>query len=199
MTSIVRRAGSSAAMSTTHGDLGGQLGAAELAPGHVDADAEVRRRADLLDRAREHERVDADDRAVCLGEADEAVGRDLAALGVRPAHQRLDADDAALAQGDDRLVGDAQVAALERHAQVVGERDALQRLRAHLGAEDLDAVLAGALGPVEGDVGVADQAGRGGAGARDRGGDADAHAREELRVAEHDGLGDRAEQALARR
>ena len=48
--------------------------------------------------------ADRDDQARLLGERDEGVGADHAALGVMPAQQRLDAGDAAVAEAHDRLV-----------------------------------------------------------------------------------------------
>ena len=64
------------------------------------------------------QRTDLVDEAALLGEGDERVGPEQATLGVLPAHQRLDARTIVRAEVDDRLVVQAQLAALAGAAQV---------------------------------------------------------------------------------
>ena len=58
-----------------------------------------------------------------LGERDELVGKDQAALGVLPAHQGLGADDLAGADADLGLVVQDELAAVQRPAQVPEQRE----------------------------------------------------------------------------
>ena len=72
-----------------------------------------------------------------------------------PSHQGLDAEHGGAAQADDRLVEDAELAPLQRPAQIGLDLEALQGQRPHAPLERLDAVPAPLLGPVHGGVGVA--------------------------------------------
>ena len=139
-----------------------------------------------------HPAPDRLDQAAVLGDRDEVAGVEQAALGVAPAHQRLEAGDLAAAQGDQRLVVELELVALERLAQLALDLEPAQRPRPHLGVEELAAGASALLGPVHRRVGVADQqvgvdrlAGR-----RAGHGDADAGADEVLDPAHRVGLGE---------
>ena len=62
------------------------------------------------------------DAAIFLDDRDEAVGRDEAALGVRPADQRLGAGDGTGPQFDLGLVGDPQVLIVDRAIDLAEQR-----------------------------------------------------------------------------
>ena len=109
-----------------------------------------------------------------------------------PADQRLEAGDLAAGEGDDRLVVEGELLALDRLAQLLLDLEPEQGAGPHLGVEELAAGPALFLGPVHRRVGVADQhvgvgrlAGRGpGDGDPDAGGD------EVLGAADRVGLGE---------
>ena len=121
-----------------------------------------------------------------------SAGVELPALGVLPADQRLEPGDLAAGEGDDRLVVEGQLLALDPLAQLALDLEPAQRAGAHLGVEELAAGAALFLGPVHRRVGVADQhvgvgrlAGRGpGDGDPEAGGD------EVLDAVDHVGLGE---------
>jgi hypothetical protein len=74
-----------------------------------------------------------------------------------PSDQGLGTHDLAAGEIDDRLVEQAHLAALDRPPQVSLELEALDRLRAHRRLEQrMDPGRLG-LGPVEGDLGVAER------------------------------------------
>jgi hypothetical protein len=101
----------------------GQVGLAELHRRHVDRDAQ-QRRARLMPTHRlgarllEHPGPDRHDQAAVLGERDELIGADAAALGVVPAQQSLDPDHTPTGDVDLRLVLKLELAALERMREV---------------------------------------------------------------------------------
>ena len=101
--------------------------------------------------------ADRHDQAGLLGQRDELVGADHAALGVVPAQQRLDAADRPVLQADDRLVEELELIGRQRALQVGAQLQALQHALVHLGLEEAVAALAVALGDVHRRVGVADQ------------------------------------------
>src|SRR5579859_2621490 len=80
-----------------------------------------------------------------------------APLGMLPAYQRLGPGDPAGGERDDRLVVDAQLAALERAAQVGLELEQLDGALVHGGVELHPAAAALRLGAVERGVRVAEQ------------------------------------------
>jgi hypothetical protein len=121
-----------------------------------------------------HPGADRDDQPVALGDRDEAHRRDDAVDRVVPAQERLDARDLPVVEGDHRLVDEPQLALVERLAQRPLQLQALDRLAAHRGVEDLAASLAELLGAVHGRIGVAQQRVRVDAFARRAAGDADA-------------------------
>ena len=147
------------------GDRRLQVALGELAHGQVDGDPERARVGAQRVPARglgaggvEHEAPDRVDQAGLLGDGDEVRRQQAPARGVLPAQQRLDRGDRAIPQRDDRLVDDAQLPAGERAAQVVLDRQALDRARTHRAVEDLKARAPARLGLVHRRVGVADQA-----------------------------------------
>ena len=73
-------------------------------------------------------RPSGSDEAGLLGERDERQRRDQAAGRVLPADERLEPDDPVGREVDQRLVVEAQLAALDRAPQVVLEVDPLERL-----------------------------------------------------------------------
>ena len=83
--------------------------------------------SDLPAGALLHPAPDRLDQAAVLGDRDELGRVEQAALGVLPADQRLEAGDLAAAEGDDRLVGEHELVALERVAQLLLELEPAQR------------------------------------------------------------------------
>ena len=110
-------------------------------------------RAHLAQRVVEDVVGQRDDQARVLGQRDELVGRQPAVHGVRPAQQHLGAGDHVGAQVDLGLVVQDELLALERRAQVAGQRQALDAVAVELGHVALDAGPA-LLGLVHGDVGA---------------------------------------------
>ena len=84
-------------------------------------------------------------------------GSMLPSVGMLPTQQRLDPDHAEVVEVVDRLVGEAELIVDECRTEVELELHAAGDLGLHLGEEDLVAVLAGRLGVVQRDVGVAQE------------------------------------------
>jgi hypothetical protein len=82
-------------------------------------------------RALEEPAAERDDEAGLLGQRDEDIGRDRAALRVRPARERLDGADAAGRELDERLVVDLELVAGERALEVGLELEALDGAGEH--------------------------------------------------------------------
>ncbi len=145
----------------------------------------------------ENELSEDDDQAVGLGGRDELDRRNRTAGRVGPARQRLGADDPTGGELDDGLVGDEQLVALERLAEVAVELDA--RLDVGLHARLVPAVRARAvrLGPVHRQVGVAKQV-VAGLGAEIGHHDADAGADEHLGRGHPEGIAQGVDEALGR-
>ena len=81
--------------------------------------------------------------------------RDEATDGVLPAHQRLEADDPVGGQVDQRLVVEAQLAALDGASEVVLHVDPVHRLFGHRRLEQDVALGRVALGTDHRDLGLA--------------------------------------------
>ncbi len=109
----------------------------------------------------EHPAADLGDQATTLGQLDEDPGRDQATLRMAPAQQRLDAGDALGAQVDQRLIDEEQLVAAERRDEIDLQIEPLLGSGVHAGLKPHPAVLAGALGGVQRQVGVAHQLVRG--------------------------------------
>ena len=145
-------------------DLGDEAGLGDLAAGHVDAHRERPARRRGVPRARLAAGLAAAPtaRAATISPVSSAtgmnsIGATTPALRMSPAQERLDADDLARRQVHDRLVEHDELVALEGPLEVALEREPGERGRVHARLEDLDAVLAVALGHVHRDVGVAQQ------------------------------------------
>ena len=145
------------------GDMPGELGVRQFGARHVDGHGEVagpvlagRPLGELAAGLVQDERVDPGDQPMLLGEGDEIIRRHDPALWMAPAHQRLDADQRSVLQGEERLVQNEQLRALDRTAQL-GLEAARQSTDALGGVEGPIAVPACLLGLVHHSVGVADQ------------------------------------------
>ena len=184
-------------------DVLGQPGREQLGAGEVDADDHVRRvqphaqPRQVGARARQQLAAERHDHAAPLGERDEDVGGDAAALAVRPARERLHAAQPAVAHVHHRLVVQLDLVAVDRAPQVGGEREALDGAGQHRRLERAVARLAASLRRAHREVGRAHElVGVGQVAARD--GDADARAQlepapaevERAREREQDPLGD---------
>ena len=75
--------------------------------------------------------------------------------GVGPARQRLDADDMLCLDVDDRLEVDVDAPVLYRPTQIGFQLDSVEEALVHPGLEHNGAALAHVLGPVHGDIGIA--------------------------------------------
>ncbi|KAG0771661.1 hypothetical protein G6F22_016296 [Rhizopus arrhizus] len=108
----------------------------------------------------QHLRADDLDQPALLGHLDEHRWRDRTQGRMLPAQQHLDTDHAAVAHAEDRLVGQAQFAALPGPAQFLLHVHAALDRMVHRPAVVAVAVLAGHLRLVHGDVTVLQQRGR---------------------------------------
>ena len=163
----------------------------ELARRQVDADAQRRQpglgpRDALLAGRAEDPFADRHDQADLFGDRDEFIRPDLAEFIAAPAQQGFDAGDAAVAQIDLRLVGERQLAALERAAQCAFEVDAPGRRLARLGREKADRRAGAAAGGVR----VIEQLGRA-AGIAGQQRDADLAFADDLGAVDADRVGER--------
>ena len=129
----------------------------EVAAGDVDReldDAQVRRRR-FLARGPEHELVELGDDARLLSEGDELRRRDRASFRMSPPGQRLDARHDAGPKGDNGLIEDLELLPLDGPPKVALDGEAPHGPHPHLLVEELEAVPALLLGPVQGGVCVA--------------------------------------------
>ena len=90
----------------------------------------------------QHPIADLDDQPALLGQRDEFVRRDEAALRMRPAQQRLDGLDPQILEREARLIVQREFAALQRLAQVGLQRQPFGRARADRFLEELHAARA---------------------------------------------------------
>ena len=152
----------------------------------------------IADRGAQHPCADLLDHPAFLGERDELVGPDRPARRMVPAHQRLEAADILAGGADDRLVGDPQLAAVERLAQVVLQHLPVRGLGVHRLFVEAMLAAPGRLGGVERQIGVADH--RVGAGAaRVADGDADRGADRHLVALDRVGARHLLDQGLGKR
>ena len=141
------------------------LGGLELAAGQVDVEGQrpLPRRAAALPLGglpaglAQHPGAQRPDQPAGLGQGDELGRRDQPPDRVVPAGQGLGPDDLARAEVEGRLVVEEQLPRLQGPPQVALELHPLDQLGVHLGVVALVAALAGRLGPVHGQVGVAQQ------------------------------------------
>ena len=109
-----------------------------------------------------------------------------------PARQRLPAGDEPRHGVDDGLVGDADVAALEREGEGGAQLEATHRALMHRRGEELDLRGSASLGRVKRGLGAAQEVLARGSGRRE--GDAEAGGQRDVGAVEPDGLGERIEQ-----
>ena len=118
--------------------------AEQLARRNVDAGEDRRRDlerllpgGELARRRLDGEDADLDQRVVGVGERIEIGRPQQAQARMAPARQRLEAGDGAVLEPHDRLEHHVDFAAVERVAQIVGERLAVRARRAHAHGESL--------------------------------------------------------------
>ena len=157
------RSGRHAVLGERGADRRDEVGLLELARREVDAALHAgRRRARPATRrsvrqaSRSTQSPIATMRPGLLGERDELARRDEAALGMLPADERLERRDRAVADVDDRLVVDAQLAALDGAAQGALGRERSRASRRIASSKTIDRGAAALLGAVHRRVGVAD-------------------------------------------
>ena len=105
----------------------------------------------------EHPASDLEDRVRLLGDPDEVVGADPAALGMVPADERLDADHASRRDLDDRLVLEHELAGDDGVLEVRRQLGTGHHRVVHGRLEHDDPALAPRLRRIHRDVGVAQQ------------------------------------------
>ena len=114
-------------------------------------------RAQLPARLAEDPAADLEDRVGLLGDPDEVVRADPAALGVLPADERLDADHPAAGDLDDGLVLEDELAGGDGALEVGRQLGTGHHGLVHRRFEDDHPALAASLGRIHRDVGVAQQ------------------------------------------
>ena len=144
--------------------VGDQVAVLQVASRHVHRDAQAAAvghgRAPLAHLGAgldQHLLPEFDDPARLFRDLDERARHDDAALRVTPADQGLDAEQLAARQVDDRLVLDEEFVPGQGVGDVPLEPQAVVQLLLHLRLEQHEARLAGGLGVVHRDVGVAQQ------------------------------------------
>ncbi len=93
-----------------------------------------------------------------LGQGNEGCGRYRAAIGLPPADQSLDLDQPLARQSEHRLVGKLEPIAIQRTAQLALQPPIPPQLPVESAVVGLEPAAPGGLGPIQCDVGVADQA-----------------------------------------
>ena len=135
------------------------------------------------------------DESRLLRHRDELGGANQTLLRVVPPDQRLDRLDPPISHADERLVVDAEVAAVHCAAKLVLGRQSPDRPDPHVVVEEFEASAAALLGPIHRRVGVADQ-GLGPVVPRARQRDADTGGDDQLRGVDFDGLRDDATEPI---
>ena len=124
----------------------------------IDRDRDlVRPRGGVAAGLPEHPFAERHDQPDFLGDRNEFVGTDQAALRMVPAQQRLEAADLAARKLDQRLIVELEFVGEQRLAQVELQPAALLHLRVHLRLEEMIGAAAVGLGAIERHVGVAQQ------------------------------------------
>ncbi len=137
----------------------GEIGRMEMAAGEIDADeaaADGERRCDCAD-ALEDQPVDLLADAAFLGDVEEVVRYQQAALRMAPAQQRFVADDLAVVEALDRLEERLEFLAHDRAAQIAFELEQIQRVAMQRLVEQREAMTALGLRAVHRDVGIAQE------------------------------------------
>ncbi len=141
-----------------HPDDGGQRGRLELDGRQVDRDGDVLGPVRRLGAGRaQHPFADLVDQADFLRERDELDRADRPALRMFPADQGLEPGHLFARGVDAGLVDEVQLSVLERDPEVRFHQLPLARGVVHLGLEEAEAALAGGLGGIKCEVGVAHQ------------------------------------------
>ena len=146
----------------------------------------------------EHPLPERDDQARLLGEGDELGGRHQPPHRVLPTHQGLEPGDGPVGQPHDGLVVETELAGPDG---VLERRPALEAGQCRLlerGLEESEGALAGVLGRVQGQVGLAQQVGSG-VGVVVGRRDADAQPGDELDAVQPEGLPEGVEDAGGQR
>ena len=104
----------------------------------------------------EHPAPDSGDQSGKFENRDEVVGLDDALGRMTPAQQGLDPRRRPAGQVEDRLVHQEVLLGRQGFAQVHFQEEAILDHRVHLRPEHDVAVLAGGLGPIERDIGIAE-------------------------------------------
>ena len=143
-------------------DLAGELGIAALDRREIDRHPQPVRAALLPCRRLQagllqHPAADRQDQAAVLGEWDEAVGTDPAALRMAPAQQRLDPEHAPAPDVELRLVFELELAARERLGEILLQRLLLAQLAVHPLLEKAHRARRPGLRPAERQTGVLQQ------------------------------------------
>ena len=157
--------GRKAALAQRAGDVVDHLGVLELAAGQVDVEGQrlLPWRAVALPGGclpaglPQHPGAERPDQPAGLGQGDELGRWDQPPGRVVPAAQGLGAGDLTRGEVEGRLVVEEQLPGLQRAAQVGLELDPGDQLGVHPRVVALEPALAGGLGPVHGQVGVAQQ------------------------------------------
>ena len=155
------RRGRQAALGQRGGDLGGQVGLAELAGRQVHGDmqrqqAEIEPGLGLPAGGAQHPVADLDDQAGFLGDRDELDGGHRAELGRIPAQQGLHADHVTTLQADLRLVMHAELVVGEGGAERRFDRQAAGGVGVHFRRIEVEGVAPGLLGAQQGSIGRAE-------------------------------------------
>ena len=113
--------------------------------------------ADLTTGFLDHPPAEGYDQARLIGQRNELRGMEQSSLGMIPTEQRLNRQDASRRDVDDRLIGDVELAPLQRPPQVCLLLQPFQSLAIDARVEDREDAPASGLGPVERDVGGSQQ------------------------------------------
>ena len=134
-------------------DVVGEVGVVELGRRNVDRQEEVLRPvAGMMAGLAQDLVAHRGDQAAVLGDGDELLGRQHAALGMIPARQALEADNGVVLEVHQRLIVGLDLAAHDGRAQVLLQGRAAPQLGVHVGLEEPEVGAALLLGAVQGDV-----------------------------------------------
>ena len=113
--------------------------------------------ADLPTGFLDHPATEGHDQARLVSQRNELGRMEQSSLGMIPAEQGLNRQDASRSDVDDRLIGDVELAPLQRPPQVRLLLQPFQSLAIDARVEDREDAPASGLGPVERDVGGSQQ------------------------------------------